>query len=88
LIQKRLASIDAELIEADPVTHLQLAQERLDLQTDLAAADRAVDLFELEAAFVASARSYGERQGISYAAWREIGVPSAVLKAAGISRRG
>ena len=36
--------------------------------------------------FVKSAKGYGERKGISYAAWREVGVSAATLKAAGISR--
>jgi hypothetical protein len=40
----------------------------------------------LESAFVKSARSYSERKGISYAAWRQVGVEPAVLKKAGISR--
>jgi hypothetical protein len=32
------------------------------------------------------AASYSARQGISYDAWREIGVPAAVLREAGVSR--
>ena len=43
-------------------------------------------LSALEADFVSAARSYSERKGISYAAWRAVGVPPAVLKKAGISR--
>jgi hypothetical protein len=35
---------------------------------------------------VETARTYGERKGITYAAWRELGVPPAVLKRAGIGR--
>ena len=45
-----------------------------------------MDLDELEAGFVEHARSYSERKGISYSAWRETGVPAAALKKAGISR--
>jgi hypothetical protein len=44
------------------------------------------DLAGVEAEFVAAAKSYGARKGISYATWREAGVSSAVLKKAGISR--
>ena len=33
-----------------------------------------------------AAKAYGERKGITYAAWREVGVAAAVLKTAGISR--
>ncbi len=83
----RLAAIDVEMTEADPVRQLQLVQERLDLRTALDSADRADDLAALEKGFIAAAPGYSERRGISYAAWREAGVPSAVLKAAGISPR-
>jgi hypothetical protein len=40
----------------------------------------------LEKAFVKVARAYSERNGISYSAWREIGVDPAVLKKAHINR--
>ena len=33
-----------------------------------------------------AAAEYGRRKGITYAAWREAGVPSAVLSRAGIAR--
>ena len=42
----------------------------------------------LEVDFVANAKGYSERKGISYAAWRELGVEPAVLKQAGVSRGG
>jgi hypothetical protein len=35
---------------------------------------------------VGAAKAYSERRGISYAAWRELGVEAAVLKKAGIGR--
>lgn len=87
-MQRRLDKIDAEYATADPLKRLQLAQERLDLQSELVASDQTVDLDALEKAFVASAKGYGERKGITFAAWREVGVPAATLKAAGISRGG
>ena len=65
---------------------LELAQERMDLSTELSNMQAPVDLTALEDDFVAAAKAYGERKGISYAAWREVGVPAAVLKRAGISR--
>ena len=43
-------------------------------------------LTQLEAEFVKFAKSYSERKAISYAAWREVGVSAATLKAAGIGR--
>jgi hypothetical protein len=39
-----------------------------------------------EAAFVAVAAAFGARKGIGYRAWREMGVPAATLKQAGIRR--
>jgi len=85
-MQKRLDRIDAELASADPLHRLQLIQERLDLKQDLEAAGRTVDLSGFEQDFVDAAAAYSKRKGISYAAWRELGVEPAVLKRAGISR--
>ncbi len=85
-INKRLAAIDHELSSADKLQSLHLRQERRDLQEELAAMSETVDLAGVEVEFVASAKSYGERKGISYATWREAGVTPAVLKRAGISR--
>lgn len=85
-MRARLATIESTIDSADPMTRLQLVQERLDLATAIAAAETTVDLSALEDGFVAAAAGYGERKGISYAAWREVGVPAAILKRAGISR--
>ncbi|MDP9388022.1 MAG: hypothetical protein M3Q48_08840 [Actinomycetota bacterium] len=85
-IQRRLAEVEARLETADPFSRLQLLQERMNLQDELAAKSDAVDLSELEEEFVNAARDYGERKGITYAAWREAGVDAAVLKRAGIRR--
>jgi hypothetical protein len=85
-MRNRLQAIEDELMTADPLKRLQLVQERLTLQTHLDADDQPLDLDELEADFTAVAKGYSERKGITYAAWREIGVEPAVLKKAGISR--
>jgi hypothetical protein len=85
-IKKRLTTIDKEYAAADALNRLNLAQERMNLEHELTAMDRKVDIGALESAFVKSARSYSERKGISYAAWRQVGVEPAVLKKAGISR--
>jgi hypothetical protein len=87
-IKARLDRVEKELTDADPLRRLQLVQERLDLQAELEASADKVDLSALESQFVAAAKGYSERKGISYAAWREAGVPAATLKAAGISRSG
>jgi hypothetical protein len=85
-IKRRLAEIDQELAEASAIMELQLVQERRDLTAELESMDTGADLDALEAAFVGVAKSYGERKGISYASWREVGVPAATLKRAGVSR--
>ena len=85
-MQKRLDRIDVELASADPLKRLQLIQERLDLTAELDAASETIDLSGLEKEFVDAAAAYSARKGISYAAWRELGVEPAVLKRAGISR--
>jgi hypothetical protein len=41
----------------------------------------------LEETFVKVARSYGNSKSISYASWRDVGVPASTLKSAGINRR-
>ncbi|MBW3614887.1 MAG: hypothetical protein KY439_06195 [Actinobacteria bacterium] len=85
-IQRQLAAIEEDLGNADPLSKVQLIQQRMDLQKELEAKSQAVDLSELEEGFVKAAKGYGQRKGISYAAWREAGVDAAVLKKAGISR--
>jgi len=85
-IQKRLNTIEHQLPQADPLSRVNLIQERMDLTNELATMDNKIDLTELEMDFVKSAQGYSERRGISYAAWREAGVPASVLKQAGISR--
>jgi hypothetical protein len=85
-VRKRLEALEAEFAEADALTRLHLLQEQMDLEIELASLSAKIDLEALETAFVANAKGYGERKGISYAAWRAIGVEAAVLKRAGISR--
>lgn len=87
-IKKRLDAIDASLADADPLRRLQLVQERIDLEEELASSENKVDLSGLEAEFIKAAPGYSARKGISYQAWRELGVPASTLKAAGISRSG
>jgi hypothetical protein len=86
-ITKRLAAIDEQLAGADPLSRLHLSQERMDLEQELATAGGDDgDLEELEAAFIEVAAAYGERKGLTYEAWRSIGVAPRTLKAAGIGR--
>lgn len=85
-VQRRLEAIDKELFDADALTELLLVQERLDLQAELEAFAQRVDAKDFEAEFIVVAKSYGTRKRLTYAAWREVGVSAAVLKAAGIGR--
>jgi hypothetical protein len=87
-IKKRIDSIEDQLPTADPLTEVKLIQERFNLSRELETMDSQIDLQSLEDAFVGVASSYSDRQGISYAAWREVGVPASVLKRAGVSRSG
>jgi hypothetical protein len=85
-VEKRLAAVEEAIESADRITMLKLSQERLDLINELES--MAVDdgMKEIEEDFVAIAAQYGNRQGISYAAWREVGVQPDVLRRAAISR--
>ena len=85
-IRKKLAEIDASIDTVDPLQKLNMAQQRIDLEAELEGMENASDIGELETEFVKVAAAYSARKGISYAAWREVGVSAAVLKAAGISR--
>ncbi|MDH3683557.1 MAG: hypothetical protein OEV40_26865 [Acidimicrobiia bacterium] len=87
-ITARLEALAEQLDSADPLKRLQLAQEELDLTDELARLDQGVDVADLEEEFTKVARSYAQRKGISYAAFRQVGVPASVLKAAGITRSG
>lgn len=85
-IKKRLDALDGLIESADPLKRLQLIQERMDLAGELQATEEKPDLGALEKGFADNAKDYGTRKGITYAAWRELGVPPQALKAAGIGR--
>ena len=87
-VKARISAIGEAMGNASATKRLDLVQERLDLEAELDAMARAgsVDMGGLEAGFVKAAASYGGRRGISYAAWREMGVSATTLKSAGIRR--
>ncbi len=86
-LRDKIAGLEARIADAaDPLKALELRQERIDAQDALVRAEANEDFATLEAAFVEHAASYSERKGISYAAWREAGVPAEVLRRSGISR--
>jgi hypothetical protein len=93
-IEKRLAEIEEQLPAVSRIKALSLVQERQDLEAERVnrvvgdGRPRRLVTPELEEAFVDAAGPYSERKGISYAAWRELGVSPQVLKRAGITRSG
>lgn len=85
-ISRRLSSIKEELKGASGVDRLLLVQERKDLQSELDLLSRPFDIAQKEQEFIKVARAYGERKGLTWSAWREVGVPLSVLTKAGIRR--
>jgi predicted DNA binding CopG/RHH family protein len=85
-IAKRLDAVEAELSHSKALQKLELIQERIDLRAELENFDPAVDIRALEESFIEVGKAYASRRGISYAAFREMGVEAGVLKRAGITR--
>ncbi len=87
VLEAKIADLDEKIrTTTDPLARVELIQARLDAQTALDRMTATVDMDALEEGFVRYAASYSERKGISWSAWREIGVPASVLAAAGIKR--
>jgi hypothetical protein len=83
-IAARLADLHHQVgDEQDVATRIALLEERLQLERRLLRAS-GPDRERVEADFVEVAADYGRRRGISYAAWREAGVPDEILERAGI----
>jgi hypothetical protein len=86
-IRMQIEGIDAIVDSVPVVARLNMIQKRMDLVRELEAiSGPGVDIEALEAEFVKVAADYSRAKGITYAAWREIGVDPTVLKKAGIAR--
>jgi hypothetical protein len=85
-IRKRLAQIESELPEVNALRALELTQERFNLEDELSSATETADIGKLEAGFVKVAKGYADDRGISYTAFRAMGVPPDVLAKAKIAR--
>jgi hypothetical protein len=86
---ERIAEVEQQIGEAtSPIERLGLVQLRHDLLTAAQEVDDPEEGERVRKAFVKSARAYARAKGISYATFREIGVPADVLKDAGITRGG
>jgi len=73
-VERQLAELRDEIAVARGVERLMLVQRRLDLESGGRGAR--------EREFVRHAAGYSRRKGITWAAWRQIGVPAAVLRRA------
>lgn len=84
-LQNRLDKVN-EKIDAtdDPLKTVDLLQSKLDIEKSLSQAGNQDDFEEVEKAFIKNVKSYSERKGITYTAWREFGVPAKVLREAGV----
>ncbi len=87
-IDRRLSALEQQMTNASPVKRLSLMQERSNLISEKSTIGSHADISTYEEDFVKAAKEYGERKGIRYSTWRELGVPAAVLKKANISRSG
>lgn len=85
-VRRELAEVKSKLEESAGLNRLLLTQQRKDLEAELKRSAPKTDLAALEKEFVKLAQVYGERRGIDYRTWRDVGVPAAVLDKAGISR--
>jgi uncharacterized protein YicC (UPF0701 family) len=85
-IARRLDAINQSYDDAEPLKKLSLAQERMDLEGELRGLENSVDLSALEEEFAKIAKEYSASKGLSYDAWRQVGVSAEVLRKAGISK--
>lgn len=86
-IQRRLKATEEKLAkETSSLKQVELIQQKLNLENALRATKNATEESKLEEEFIKAAGAYGRRKGISYRAWRAVGVPARVLREAGISR--
>jgi len=85
-IEARLSKIARTFDEASPMQQLELTQERMNLESEKVRLETRADLSALEKDFVAVAKGYAARRGISYSAFRSMGVPAEVLAKAGVKR--
>jgi uncharacterized Ntn-hydrolase superfamily protein len=85
-ISIQIARIDKAMNAATPIQKLELTQKRYDLMAEHGRLTSRIDLTSVEKDFVKVAKSFAIRNGISYNAFRELGVSAEVLKRGGISR--
>jgi len=86
-LEAKIVTLDEKVrTERDPLSRVDLIQARLDAQAALDQMTTPIDMDILEPGFIEHVASYSERKGITWAAWREAGVPASVLAASGVRR--
>ena len=87
-LAQRLAAAEARAKESAGVDRVLATQEVRDLRARLDALTTGdtTDVAALERDFVKVAKSFSDKRGISYGAWRDAGVPADVLTKARIKR--
>jgi hypothetical protein len=79
-LEQRRAQIEQWIAEeSSPIREVELIQQRLDIDAQLAQIVQAAQLPELEEAFVKVAASWAKRSRITAVALREVGVPARVF---------
>jgi hypothetical protein len=82
-LQARIAELQASP-PSDPVERLEQIQERLDLEGELERLAALEDIASIEDEFVAALPRFLQQRHISYTALKEMGVPTVVLRRAGL----
>ena len=87
-VNRQLVSVNAKLAKSDtsPLARLHLVQEKRSLEAELETESSHDSLELVEKEFIEVAKKYSESKKISYATWRDIGVPAEVLRRAGVTR--
>jgi len=87
-VQRQIEEVTARLEEANSIRRLELTQQLLDLERerDERMSSQEEDLSDLETKFIEVAAEYAESKGLSYEAFRAVGVPPQVLRSAGVPR--
>ena len=84
-ITRQLNSIDTVIKNTHPLNRLHLTQKKIELTQELERLKNGPDIGELESEFIGVAQEYSKRKGISFPAWKELGVSPDVLAKAGIA---
>ena len=85
-IRRRLATIESTLPGAEPLARSIWSKRSSDSRPNSPTAATPLTWPRSKRAFIKVARIYGERKGISYSAWRTVGVSASVLQQAKIPR--